>query len=137
MASTEDGPSGRQSQSRPPVLPSEWTLVYCRGRRARSTHLFTVSTRMTTSTGLYNTSSAPAAKRVGHEGTVDGAGHHHDRHVVPVIERANPRDQRDPTHVVQSVAHKDGIVRGAPPSVWAACWPPRQVVTVHPSRAKR
>jgi hypothetical protein len=40
----------------------------------------------------------------------DGAGHHHDRHVSAVVERANPRDQLHAVHALESITHEHRIV---------------------------
>jgi hypothetical protein len=49
-------------------------------------------------------------QRVGQDGTFHGAGHHHNRHVSPVIDRANPRNERHTRSCQQVIAHEHGIV---------------------------
>src|SRR6266508_858551 len=46
----------------------------------------------------------------GHYIQVYGSGHHHDRHVFAVGERANQLDQLDAVHAIESITHEDLVV---------------------------
>ena len=68
--------------------------------------------------GLVQHVICAGGQRVGQDGTVDSAGHHHDRHGLPVAEPAYPRDELHAVHALKAIPHEHGVVVGVTAEVF-------------------